>query len=183
MSVAHELPVTADDLERLSDEGHRYELVLGELEPMSPVGGGQGNATINLSSEMTVYVRRNKLGECFCAETGFILARNPDTVLAPDWSFIVADRLAGKVSRSFVALVPDVILETRSPNDSARQIQRKIRLWLSAGVKAALDLDPEQELLIVHRGDSEPVVLDREGTFELDDLLPGFRLELRELFR
>ncbi len=40
---------TAADLERLSDEGHRYELIRGELRPMSPSGGPHGDATSRVS--------------------------------------------------------------------------------------------------------------------------------------
>jgi Uma2 family endonuclease len=182
MSIARDLLVTADELERLSDEGYRYELVAGRLEPMNPVGGGQGSATILLSSFMTVHVVLNGLGHSFGAETGFYLARNPDTVLAPDWAFIAANRLPHPVPRSFVEVVPDIVLETRSPNDSNRQVERKIALWVQADVKAALDLDPERRRLWIYRPDRVPEELGPNDVFVLEDLLPGFRFDLVQLF-
>jgi hypothetical protein len=36
----------------------------------------------------------HELGETFAAETGFLIASNPDTVRAPVAAFVSADRLA-----------------------------------------------------------------------------------------
>ncbi|MFV2066422.1 MAG: hypothetical protein ACC645_05540 [Pirellulales bacterium] len=34
------------------------------------------------------HVRTNNLGVVYAAETGFLISRNPDTVLAPDVAFV-----------------------------------------------------------------------------------------------
>jgi Uma2 family endonuclease len=130
VSVAPQLQYTVDDLERLSVRDRRYELIAGELREMSPAGGRQGSATIHLSSFATVHVIQNGLGACFAADTGFTLQRGPDTVLAPDWSFVAAGRVPNPLPKSFGELVPDLVLETRSPNDSKREIRNKVDLWL-----------------------------------------------------
>jgi len=183
MSAAQELLVTAADLERLSAEGGRYELIQGELQELSPVGGDQGTASVNLSTEVTWYVRRHRLGRCFVAETGFLVSRAPDTVLAPDSAFIAAERLpADQALKGFVPIVPDIVLETRSPNDSRREVAEKLQSWLRHGVKRVWDLDPETRTLGVHAAGVPARTLRAEDVLTDEELLPGFSVRIEELF-
>jgi Uma2 family endonuclease len=182
MSILTRRKATAEDLWQLSAEGHRYELIEGELHEMSPVGWCQGSATINLSSFATVHVRQNGLGLCFAAETGFRFPHQPDTVLAPDWGFIRADRCPESPKPGYLQQVPDLVLETRSPNDSRKEIQEKIDRWLEAGAQVVWDLDPERRVLLVHRADSAPQTLGEEDVLLEEELLPGFSIRIRELF-
>ncbi len=85
--------LTAEELLRLSTTGRRYELVKGELFEMPPASARHGSAAMRVGSLLNAHVRANQLGEVFTAETGFILRRNPDTVRAPDSSFVARDRL------------------------------------------------------------------------------------------
>jgi len=186
MTTARELAsylYTIGDLERLSAQGYRYELIHGELVEMSPAGSKHGSFTGRLSSRLHVLVEESELGEAFAAETGFLISQNPDTVLAPDWAFVREDRIPDPLPDGFLPVVPDLVLETRSPNDSARQVARKIRRWLDAGAQVVLDLDPIREALTVHRLGQEPETLGAGDTLRLADVLPGLSLPLRLVFR
>lgn len=173
---------TGEDVERLTRQGERCELIFGELVPMPPVGNDQGVATNDLASEAAVFVRRNKLGRGFAAETGFRLSRDPETILAPDWAFIRAERIEGPPARGFGDLVPDLVLETRSPNDSKGEVAGKIGLWLHFGAQVVWDLDPARKILTVHRRDGTVTRLGAEDTLTEEELLPGFSLPLSEIF-
>jgi Uma2 family endonuclease len=80
--------MTADELLKLSRGKFRYELVKGELITMSPAGSEHGAVIMNLAVPLGQYIKANKLGIAFGAETGFKLATDPDTVRAPDISFV-----------------------------------------------------------------------------------------------
>ena len=84
---------TAEDLERLSAQGFRYELVRGELRPVLLGGGLEGSSTSRLAYYAGKAIMDNDLGETFAAGTGFLVARDPDTVLAPDFAFVAKNRL------------------------------------------------------------------------------------------
>jgi Uma2 family endonuclease len=174
---------TAEDLERLSAEGFHYELIRGELFEMTPPGGTHGSATERLSARATVYNLDHDLGEGFAAGTGFWIARNPDTVLAPDWAFIAKERLPDPLPDSYVEVVPDIVLETRSPNDTRREVEAKVARWLQAGVRLVWELDPKARVLTVHRSDREAQKLGIGDTLSGEDVLPGFSLPVRRLFR
>jgi Uma2 family endonuclease len=174
-------PVTAEDLERLSAEGRRYELIYGELFPMSPVGGPQGRATARLLSRANVWVMDHGLGEGFTSETGFEIYRTPKTILAPDWAFIAAGRLP-KVPQGFPKITPDLVLETRSPNDTRGEVAGKIALWLRHGAKVVWDLDPGRGVLAIHRQEGPVTYLRAGDTLTEEELLPGFSLALSGIF-
>jgi Uma2 family endonuclease len=74
-------PVAAEELVRVP--GH-CELIQGALHLLSPSGGQHCLCTLRLSGHLFAYVDANGLGECFSSECGFLLERDPDTVLAPD---------------------------------------------------------------------------------------------------
>lgn len=91
-AVLHET-LCAEDLPRFPDDGMRHELVRGELRTMTPADANHGYLAMQIAASLHRHVTEHSLGRVFAAETGFILARNPDTVRAPDVAFISRERL------------------------------------------------------------------------------------------
>src|SRR3989304_1142741 len=85
---------TADELFRMPDDGYRYDLVEGELRKMTPSGSAPGYVVVEVTLGLGEFVNHHDLGRGFGAETGFRIGRDPDTVLAPDVSFIRKERIA-----------------------------------------------------------------------------------------
>ena len=172
---------TAEELAKFPSHW-RYELIQGKLRKMPPTGESHGSYTADLTIEIGWYVRSNQLGQCYAAEMGFYLSRNPDNVKAPDFAFVAKDRLPAQRGAGYMAIVPDLVLETRSPSDRTAGIRDKINEWLVAGVRMVLDLDPARRVLTVYRPDAEPVTLTETDTLDGGDVLPGFTLPLTRLF-
>lgn len=170
------------DLERLSANGRRFELVRGELIEMSPTGFPHGIYTNRLASRVSVFAEDNDLGLCPSAETGFRIAQVPETVLAPDWAFVAKDRVPEPFPEGYLDLAPDIVLETVSPSDTAREVAQKVALWLSAGVRVVWVLDPRTKTLAVHRVGRETIILSASATLTEDELLPGFSFPIKRLF-
>lgn len=173
---------TQDDLEQLSADGARYELIRGELKPMAPAGGGHGSVTMELSALVGAHVIANNLGKTFAAETGFIIEENPRTILAPDFAFIIKSRVPVPIPDNYVPVVPDLVLETRSPGDTARAVAAKVELWLEVGAREVWELNPRRQILTVYRPDDEPLALGADDRLE-SELLPGLSLELNLILR
>jgi Uma2 family endonuclease len=173
---------TAEDLAGLPSEA-RYELIEGELRPMPPPAGDEhGTRTMRLSARVAVFAEDNNLGRCYAAETGFLVARNPDTILAPDFGFVSRERLVPVQPEGFVPVAPDLVLETRSPNDRPPDVAEKVRWWLHAGVQIVWELDPRARVLTVYRPGVEPRALGVGDALTGEELLPGFALPLARLF-
>ena len=174
---------TAQDLIRLDAKGLRYELIEGEFQEMAPSGPTHGNATSRLSHYVGDHVYRSDLGETFAAETGFLISRNPDTVLAPDLAFILEDRLPAEFPAGYCTIVPDLVVETRSPGDSDLFVLEKTARWLDAGVRLVWNVDPTSRTVSVHSAGQTAQSLGATDVLDGGDVLPGFRLPVSNIFR
>lgn len=173
---------TARELERLSDQGFHYELVRGELRPMSPSGGPHGDATSRISFYVNGIVYGGDLGLTFAAETGFLVEHDPDTILAPDFAFVAHDRLPDPLPKSYVPVVPDFAVETRSPNDTRREVVEKVEQWLAAGVRLVWVVEPEKCTITTHRLGRDPRTFAAGETLDGEDVLPGLAVPLDRIF-
>lgn len=174
--------VTIEEFERM-DSDLRLELIEGELVPMPPMPGEQhGAVTMTLGAYATVYVLEHNLGRCYAAETRFIVQRNPDTTMGPDWAFTARDRLMGEATPGFSAVVPDVVLEVRSPSDTSTEAEGKMQRWLRAGVQIGWEFNPTTRVLTIYRLHETPRQLSITDTLTGEEVLPGFVFPLSRLF-
>ena len=173
---------TARDLERLSNEGYHYELVRGELRPMSPSGGPHGDATSRVSFYVNGIVYGDDLGLTFTAETGFFVERDPDTILAPDFAYVAHERLSDPLPQSYVPVVPDFAVETRSPNDTTREVAEKVEEWLTAGVRLVWVVEPKRSTITTHRRGRDARTFTVGETLDGEDVLPGLAVPLDRIF-
>lgn len=182
MSNATNQVITAEQLAAMPDDGKRYELVEGVLHMMSPTGGLHARITAKLSRRIGNFVEDHALGDTFAGDPGFLIGRNPDTVRGPDVAFLSQERL-GELSRhtGYLPIAPDLAAEVVSPNDRRAEVEAKANAWLLAGVRVVLVVDPRTEEIRVHRPDRD-VQEYRDGFVDLSDVLPGFQLDVTDLF-
>src|SRR5262245_16011515 len=119
--------VTAEDLRAMGEDAP-FELIRGELRSVPPTHGWHGVVAGNFASELVVYSREILPGKILIAEAGYFAERDPDTVVAPDLSFIRLDRLPSQkeLERDYVRVPPDVVLEVRSPSNTRAEIEEKV---------------------------------------------------------
>ncbi|MGH2560595.1 MAG: Uma2 family endonuclease [Thermomicrobiales bacterium] len=176
--------MTADDLMQIEDDGFLYELIRGELIRMSPAGGAHGWIGGEAAALIREFARPRGLGEVFNSDTGYLFEFDPDTVLAPDTSFIRADRLPPlSALGGYLTVVPDLVVEVASPSDRRGRIEEKVRQYLDAGVKLLWYVDPRRRTVVVYRPNTSPILVDEHGVLDGEDVLPGFRLLVAALFR
>jgi len=175
--------MTAEELLGYRNEPYRQELIAGRLHEMEPTGFLHGRVTVSVGRVLDEHVRAHGLGVVVGAETGFVLARDPDTVRAPDAAFVRAERVApGDLPETYWPGPPDLAVEVLSPNDRPAEVEAKARDWLAAGTRAVVVLDPRAQAATLHRPDSDPVVLGADDVLDLDPELPGFSVVVAELF-
>ncbi len=176
-------PVTADELLRMPDDTMRHELVRGEHRVMPPPGFEHGRVAANVGGLLFTHVRQTASGVTLAAETGFLLARDPDTVRAPDASFISTVRAdaVGPTAKYWPG-APDFAVEVVSSGDSFHEVQDKALEWLAAGTIAVLVLDPPKRTATVYRAHGDAHVYHADDTLDLSDAVPGFHVAVAELF-
>lgn len=182
MSATTQL-MTAEELLGLPPGRFRYELVKGELVTTSPAGEEHGAIVVNLTLPLAQHVKARKLGTVYGAETGFQIASDPDTVLAPDIAFVRRERiLQTGLSKGYRIGAPDLAVEVVSPGESRKRVETKVQDWLSGGARAVWVVDPKTRTVKVYHGPSASAVLKETDELTGGDLVPGFRCSVAEIF-
>lgn len=175
------VPMTAEELLRLNIDDKRTELVRGVLYVREPAGYQHGHVAMQFALVVGGFVRQQRLGRTFAAETGFTLQRNPDTVRAGDVAFIANDRLLNRDTRGFAEIAPDLVVEVLSPDDRPGEVLAKVADWLTAGCRLVWILDPIRRVGRVYRADGTEALLGTDDAFDGEDVLPGFACPLLEV--
>lgn len=144
---------------------------------MSPAGGRHGRIAARIAGSVIPFVLKHGLGEVFIAETGFVLARNPDTVRAPDVAFVAAARMVS-IDEYFPG-PPDLAVEVVSPSDLYSEVAEKTREYLRAGTRAVVVVDPRTKTVNVHRSEG---VTTAAGILAIEEVIPGWSMALAEVF-
>lgn len=175
--------MTADELLRRPDDGFRYALVDGELRRMSPASYQHGRLAMNIASSLAHYVQQHRLGTVVAAETGFLVARNPDTVLAPDAAFVRRERVeAVGDGVGYWPGAPDLAVEIVSRHDLYTEVEEKVGAWLAAGTRLVIVVNPRQRRVTVYRSLHDIAILTEDDTLDGGEVVPGWRMPVRELF-
>lgn len=187
MSAVAEARYSAADLLKLPDRD-RFELVHGELVENSASYESSYFGT-GLASRLSLFCESRNLGwvngsdAMFrCYEEAF--PDDPDRVRKPDVSFIALDRFsADEFQNGFCTVVPDLVAEVISPNDTYYEVREKTEEYLQAGVRLVWVVDPHTRSIQVHRANGSTDELHEHQELDGEEVIPGFRLLVGELFR
>lgn len=181
--AARTVRLTAEDLPYLAPDDGVCELVAGDLVREPPPGEGHGWIAGKLLVHVGRFVLERNLGRIYAAETGFVLARDPDTVRCPDAAFVSADRLAATPSPGpYFEGAPDLTIEVLSPRNAGPETAAKVRDYLAAGGQAVWVIDPVTETVTVHSAGAGPRHFARGDVLDGAPILPGFRLPVVSIF-
>jgi Uma2 family endonuclease len=130
------------------------------------------------------HVEAHGLGEVATNEPGFLLTTNPDTVRAPDVAFVRRERLDRvNPERGYYPGPPDLTIEVISPNDLYDEVDEKVAEWLEHGTRMVLVVNPRRKSIAVHRPGRDVRIRGIEDTLDGEDVVPGWTLPIRDLFR
>ena len=172
---------TEEDLMALPKDGYKRELIEGELV-MSPAGFDHEWIGGRLLTRMTVHAEQHRLGVVCGSSLGCWMSN--DDLLCPDVSFISRARLSSTrlAPRKFFRGAPDLVVEIMSPFDTVGKVRKKMEDYFSSGARLAWTINPPEKSILVYRSSSADRLLRLTDTLDGEDVLPGFRLPLAELF-
>jgi Uma2 family endonuclease len=181
-AVAAHKPYTPEELLSLPD-GDLYELVDGRLVEMnmgvkaSWIGG-------RLFRLMDTWCYQHQLGWILPADSSYqCFPDAPNRVRKPDVSFIRRGRLPGEeLPEGHCRIPPDLAAEIVSPKDTYYEVEEKVREYLHAGVRLVWVVNPATRMVRVHRPDGSLADLREHEELTGEDVLPGFRCPVRDLF-
>jgi Uma2 family endonuclease len=99
----------------------------------------------------------------------------------PDVSQIL-DPAVPFVDRGPMRVIPDVVAEVMSPDDSIEGLREKAQFYTEKGVRLTWLIFPRQQIVEVYRPGQAIEMLSIKDTLEGYDVLPGFSMAVVEFF-
>jgi Uma2 family endonuclease len=155
----------------------------GKLLVLSPEGGEAGARNFCLAGSFGSWTRADGTGIGFDSSTCFTLPNGARR--SPDLSWIRRERweaLPAEDRRGFAHICPDFVVELRSPSDTLPYLQEKLQEFVDQGAQLGWLIDPEAKKVWVYRPHGEIHCLENPERLSGEPVLPGFVLEMREIW-
>jgi Uma2 family endonuclease len=155
----------------------------GELIILMPLGGTSGSREADLIADLAYWNRRTKLGKVFSSATLFGLPNGADR--SPDAAWVSLERwesLSLEAQERFPPVCPDFVIELRSRTDRLKPIRAKMQEYLDNGLRLGWLIDPQSKRVEIYRPHLPVEILDHPPSVSGEDILPGFVLDLSELW-
>lgn len=162
------------------DDERNYEFVDGQPIEKAPFSARRSGICGRITAQLGSYAEKKFLGE-FYLRTSFQIG---SIERIPDLAFISAERIPpeGEPETKWL-IVPDLAVEVVSPTDYYEKVHAKALEYLTAGVKVVWIVSPENQTITVYRSTTNIMAFPPESELVCEDLLPGFRCKLSEIFK
>jgi len=153
----------------------------GELIVMAPTALESSERNADLTAQVIIWNRRNKLGKVFDSSGGFTLPNG--AVRSPDVTWISHAKLnAISLKVTFPTIVPDFVIELRSKSDRLKTIQEKMIEYQENGVRLGWLINPQDREVEIYRLGKEIEVLKMPPELSGEDVLTDFILDLTTIW-
>ena len=155
----------------------------GELIIMPPTGSETSDRNADLTYQLRAWSRQNQLGKSFDSSGGFKLSNGAER--SPDASWVKMSRwnaLTQTEKERFAPLCPDFLVELMSPSDSIEKTRAKMREYMDNGAKLGWLINRQQQQVEIYRPNRDVEILQSPQTLSGDDVLPGFVLDLTQIW-
>jgi Uma2 family endonuclease len=168
------------------DDISGYELVDGQLVPVMPSKRRHSWLSAQLTVRLFRYVEDVGMGavypDVWCR---LKLAKDPERLRAPDVAYFGNAKLTEAGEGDIFPFPPDLAVEIHSPTNLKRlgDFQLRLRDYVDAGTPLLWVIYPDAGYAMVHRPDGSARMIRESEALDGEEVLPGLRIELRDLFR
>ena len=180
-SVATQTQYTPEDLLAMPD-GKSYELVGGQLVERK-VGIESSCVAGQVYFQLKQFCQEHRIGWPLVPDSGYqCFPHEPGLVRKPDVSFVKYGRFPGGVlPKGWAKIVPDLVVEVVSPNETAYDLEEKLDDYRKVGVPLVWVINPKSRTVRVHRVDGSISYLHENDELSGEDIIPGFRCPISEI--
>lgn len=173
---------TPADLLKMPDNNN-IELVNGELVE-KPVSALSATVEANVSGYLHAFCIAHKTAVVLSSTNGIqCFSDDPNKIRKPDVSVYRVERFTREhLMEGWVSIPPDLAVEVVSSRDEFAEVAEKVEEYLTVGVQLVWVIDPENQLIYVHRQDGSVAKLHKNDELSGEDVLPGFTCKVVELF-
>jgi Uma2 family endonuclease len=173
---------TEQDVIELHDHGKGlYELVDGVLVAKI-LGYPESVIAIKLAGRLDAFASQYDLGVVAGADGMMKLAAG--LVRIPDVSFVPWDQFPKRKipSKPIPRLSPKLAVEVLSEGNTEKEMARKCQEYFTAGAELVWLVDPASRTVRIYTSPAAYTVIREDQQLDGGKVLPGFTLNLRELF-
>jgi Uma2 family endonuclease len=178
--------LTGEDFDQLVRDNPELRMELtatAELILMPPTGSKTGLRNSELNRQFGNWAQVNRSGVVFDSSTLFVLPNGARR--SPDVSWVKRERwdaLTEEEREGFAPLCPDFVIELRSRSDNLPPLEDKMLEYIANGAQMAWLIDPVRKPVYIYRLNRNAEILEDPETVSGDPELPGFKLDVRELW-
>lgn len=174
-------PLTLEEFLRLPEDEPALEYADGEVTQKVSPKGRHSRLQDKIPERINGFAEPKRLAAAFPE----LRATFAGVSRVPDVAVYLWDRIPrtpdGRVADEFFA-PPDIAIEIVSPDQHVGALIRRCVWFVENGVRIAVLIDADDESVVVFRHGTQPATLHGSAVIHLDDVLPGFRLTVDELF-
>ncbi|HXM36663.1 MAG TPA: Uma2 family endonuclease [Pyrinomonadaceae bacterium] len=155
----------------------------GDLIIMPPTGAETGNRNSEINRQFGNWAKQDGSGAAFGSSTGFKLPNGADR--SPDEGWVLFTRLAELTAEQklkFLPLAPDFAIELKSPTDALQDLLAKMEEYRDNGVRLGWLINPDTRQVYIYRPGRDVEVSENPLEISAEPELPGFVLDLREIW-
>lgn len=156
-----------------------FELIGGEIVEKMVSAPRASTIGAYIAGLMAVHVRQHGLGRVTGADGGYMVGKEK---YIPDAAFISKARQPVQPADAYNPLAPDLAVEVLSPSNDDDRMRIKIANYVAAGTVVWV-FDPDKRRIEQYKGLQPPVLLGEDAILEDEDLLPGFKVAVRDIFK
>jgi Uma2 family endonuclease len=185
MSVQSISRVTVEEFEAFiqqpENSDRNFELIGGEIVEV-PSNPFVSKIAMLIGAALIRYLSDNDIGHVTGEAGGYMVAGER---YAPDVAYISYARQSELAQKGYNPNPPDLAVEVifdPSSEEEQRKLRLKLSTYLSVGVVVWI-VNPYQRRIEVHRPGHIAQNLDAHDTLDGGDLLPGFTLAIKDIFK
>lgn len=167
-----------------AESERRLELIDGMIVEMPPSSKRNTITAARFIGYLHVFLMDKDMGYVTSPDGGFQL--NEETLLMPDVAYIRKEQVDTLDGVEFDG-APDLAIEVISPSESPRAVTDKTRKYLDAGTLMVWNAFPDSKTVDTWRsaddGEMRVKTFTVDDTLDGGDVLPGFQLPLKNIFR
>jgi Uma2 family endonuclease len=155
----------------------------GSVVVMTPSGAEASGHNFEIAGELRNWSKKDKTGKGFDSSGLFKLPNG--SIRCPDASWILLSRwnvLAREDKRGPAPIVPDFVVELKSPSDRVSQLRKKMREYIEVGVRLGWFIDPDARIVEIYRPGADAQVLKNPTSVSGDPELAGFQMQTAEIW-
>ena len=186
VTIPQAFKVTHEQFKKLASANRDLRLERteeGELIIKPLFGGEAGAKNANITAQLWIWNRQTKLGIAFNSSTGFNLPNGANR--SPDASWVKLERweaLTEEEKKGFAPICPDFVVELRSASDNMKPLREKMQEYIENAAKLGWLIDRKNRKVEIYRQGFDVEILDNPASLSGEDILPGFILDMAEVW-